>query len=282
MDQTIPKPLAIFQNRQLLVGIEGYAAGRCLASTSGRWRGSLNQKIDDLRLASEWLGVFHQQAQVSREPWGEHQITSWLEKLLTAYSSAFDATASERSLFSEVRRRATALTGVPFLLVWQHHDFGEWNIFRDGSRINVIDWERAQIGPALSDLFWFVAHWSYTAQNLRNNAERLGCFRELFLDSTSCNATVTAIREVVVKYMNRLEIDRGFWPLLLVVTWVEHALDHVGRYRSVGEDRIDPRDGNEYVQYVSLLAEHTERLFRAPGVEAYWGATSPSFCKSVM
>ena len=127
--------------------------------------------------------------------------------------------------------------------------------------INVIDWERARIGPALSDLLWLVVHWSYTIRNVCSPEQQLRCFKELFLDPTCGSRSVAAVRQVLVQYMSRLSVDPRLFPLLLVLTWVEHGLDHTRRLRAVGGNTKQPRSGNPYVQYVGILAEHPDRLF---------------------
>ena len=99
MKQTLPRPLGLLRDRELLVGIESYTSGKSLSTTSGRWRGSLTRKIDDLRLASQWLSEFHLQTEISRQPLGARQIASWIERPLSRYARVFPVTSSEESLF---------------------------------------------------------------------------------------------------------------------------------------------------------------------------------------
>jgi hypothetical protein len=261
---TIPQPLAKLQNGNLVVGIESYTSGTCLSSSISRWRGSLQHKIEDLRLTTAWLGKFHQQTQLSREIWGPLEVTRWVEEPLAAYKKIFSVTASEERLFHEVRRQATDLTGLAFPIVWQHHDFGQWNIYRTENTIRVIDWECARVGPALADLLYFVVHWSYLSQNLRDDEAQLRCFRELFVEPAAHNTSVNAVWQVIKQYMHDLDLDIRFFPLLLVLSWVEHALDRSERQRAIGEKGQDPRSGNRYIQYIRILAEYADRLFTKP------------------
>jgi Ser/Thr protein kinase RdoA (MazF antagonist) len=264
MKQSIPKPIAMLSRGKLVVGVESYNPGRSLSSTSGRWQGSTKRKTSDLLLASRWLGDFHSQAQVSREPWGPDHIASFVEMPLATYTQTFGPTPNEQRLFKAVRHRASAMLGKPFPIVWQHHDFGEWNIYRVRDQIRVIDWERAKTGPALCDLLWFVAHWHIIAQNIRGDQGQLNAFRELFLDPTPLKLSVKAVRQAISEYLSRLEIDSRFFPTFLVVTWAEHALDHFERQQATGAGKENLRGANRYISYVTTLAQHRERLFDAP------------------
>ena len=262
MGRTIPQPIATLRNGELFVGIESYTSGRRLQSSTCRWQAPMYQKIEDLRLATGWLCKFHQQAQFSRDPWGTREIACWVEAPLVAYSEIFGMAANEKRLFGEVRKRAIALTGVPFPIVW-HHDFSGPNIYRAGSEIKVVDWEHAGPGLALSDLLSFVTSWSFVARGLRGDDEQLHGFRELFLEPICCNKSVKAVRQAIRHYMRCLDIDHRFFPLLLVLTWVQDALGQ----RAVGETGEDNRYSNMCVQYIRILAEHTERLFAESIIE---------------
>lgn len=264
MKRSIPEPIVKFYRSRFVIGVESYKPGRSLSSTSGRWQGSTKRKTSDLLLASRWLSNFHRQAQVSLEPWGPDQIACIVEKPLATYSQTFGPAPNERRLFDEVRNRAAAMTGKPFPIVWQHHDFGEWNIYRVRDQIRVIDWERAKTGPALCDLLWLVVHWNIIAQNIRDDDGQLGSFRELFLDPAPHKASVKVARQAIWEYMRRLEIDGRFFPIFLVLTWAEHALDHLERQQATGEAKEDPRQANRYISYLTTLAQNTEQLFDAP------------------
>ena len=268
MRRTLPRPLGIVRCGDLAVGIESYAPGRSLSTSIGRWCAPMDQKISDLRLVASWLGEFHRQAQIGRPRWGPSELSRWVERPLAAYRQAFGAAGNEERLFAGARECARALVGTPLPIVWQHHDFGEWNICCAGRELAVIDWERGRVGPALCDLIYFVTHWSYTARNLRGDVAQLRGFRELFLERNGGGAGVAAARQVLTRYLAHLDIDRRFLPLLLVCTWVEHALDRFHRQRALGEGGANVRSGNRYVAYIAILAGHAEWLFGGVGTES--------------
>ncbi len=62
--------------------------------------------------------------------------------------------------------------------------------------------------------------------------------------------------------MRRLSIDPRFFPVMLALTWVSHALGRLERVRAFGEPGPDSRQGNRHVAFVQALAENRERLFR--------------------
>lgn len=69
MQQTVPRPLGLLRYGHLVAGIESYAPGSSLSTSTGRWRASRHCKTEDLVLASRWLalcGFEVSSAQVSR------------------------------------------------------------------------------------------------------------------------------------------------------------------------------------------------------------------------
>jgi aminoglycoside phosphotransferase (APT) family kinase protein len=268
MRLSIPRPLGTLRYGELAVGVESYAAGHSLVVSSGRWRVPLDRKIEDLRLATNWLSDFHQQAEMARLQWGESEFYERVEGSLSAYTRTFGVIASEERLFGEVRKRVRSLAGTSLPIVWQHNDFGPWHLYRAGRAITVIDWEFGhdwqcdRLGPALCDLLYFVTHWSYIVRQLRSDAAQLRGFRELFVEPIRADDEASnAIHAAIADYMVKLGIDQGYFPILLVSTWIQRAIDHFERHRTLGHVATDVRSGNRYVQYLSILADHVERLF---------------------
>jgi phosphotransferase family enzyme len=273
MRQTIPRPLGVLRYGELAVGIESYAPGHSLVVSSGRWGVPIHRKIDDLRITANWLSEFHRQAEISRVRWNDLEIRKWVEAPVAAYTRAFGRRANEERLFTELRERAGSLVGTSLPIVWQHNDFGPWNLYRAGREFTVIDWEfghgreRDRYGPALCDLLYFVTHWSYFAHRLHSQAAQLRAFRDLFFQPRHAGIGAKAIHEVIAEYMARLDINPEFLPLLLVYTWLDRALDHLDRQRVSGEVGVDARLGNRYVDYIGIIAEHSDWLFATKGPE---------------
>lgn len=266
LQPSIPERIATFRTAGLAVNAEAYLPGRRVASTSGRWRFPGEPLPDDLEAATTWLIRFHRQTEIRRVPFDAEERARWVETPLAAYTSTFGTTPEEAALFRAVIHRAESLAGCAFPIVWQHHDFNEWNVCRDGHEVRVLDWERARPGPPLADLIYFAANWYFLVRHLRREAERLRAFRALFAGQASEDAYKFACRRAFDRYLAALEIDRAFYPLLLVLTWVVHALDRAERLREMRVGTSSPRANNPYVAYLGILAAQAPQLFPGQAV----------------
>ena len=272
MAQTIPQALGLFRHGELLVGLESYRRGRSLSTLVGRWGLPLSHKIDQLNRVTNWLIEFHRQVQVSRQPWSAAEIERWVAQPLAAYTRLVEPTAAETQLVSRLRSYAVQLIGAPMPIVWQHHNFGEWNILSANRDINVIDWEHACTGLPLYDLLHFVLQWSYSVARLDGEAAQLDRFRELFCGAATSDAGVNAARAAIARYMERLGIDERFLPLLLIYAWIEKAITYAEAQREYGRAAVDGRAGNRSAAYIGILAEHVEQLFAEPPGELRCGS----------
>jgi hypothetical protein len=66
---------------------------------------------------------------------------------------------------------------------------------------------------------------------------------------------------VIDQYFSQLGLDRGFFPVLLVMNWVERALGRLERQIRAGVSPAAIRSSNIYVAYVSALASARAQLF---------------------
>src|SRR5439155_660651 len=71
---------------------------------------------------------------------------------------------------------------------------------------------------------------------------------------------VAAATDAIATYVRRLEIDRPFVPVLLVLTWIARALDRLARYGGGSAPPNDPAC-TRYQQYVDILARRVDYLF---------------------
>jgi aminoglycoside phosphotransferase (APT) family kinase protein len=265
--QSLPRPLALFRHGKLVVGVESYLPGRSLSSLVGSGDVPLRRKIAFLHRVTAWLIQFHQRAQIRRLQWGCAEIERWVTQPLAAYSYLLGTTSAEARLGAAVRARAKELTGASLPLVWQHHNFGEWNILRAGDTINVIDWEHARAGLSLYDLLHFVTQWSFSARRLNGEAAQLRGFRELYCDAAPIDESILAARTAIAMYMENLGIDRGFLPLLLVYASLEKAVAYAEAQPAAGHAARDGRAGNRSVADIGILAEHADQIFGDTAME---------------
>jgi len=255
--ESIPAPLGVSRWGQVVVGAEACVRGKPLSRDNTTQE---RRRISDLLLVTQWLGEFHRQTGRAPGPFSAAQLQSTVEGPLTAYTGTFGNTVEEAMLFERARERAASLLGRPFPLVWSHPAFSEWNIYRWGKQISVIDWEGTEVGPPLRDLIYFVALWYYRSRAGRGEQAQLDSFRDMLFPSAG-DRLAAAASCALDECIERLSIDPRFYPLMLVVTWVTHAEGRWKRVRIVEGERGDPRRGNLHVGRVRILAENHSRLF---------------------
>ncbi len=254
---TLPQPLGAVCVNGHAAGVESYARGRSLWASSGDWQRTSQRAVDDLTLATNWLCAFQQQVG-TRVEWNRAAIGRWVEQPLKNYCFLFGETERARDLFARARERAEELLGATMLQVVQHNDFGPWNFARAGDRLIVMDWESAACGLGVGDLFYFVTHWSFITRRLYGEHTELRGVYELFIERAPQDERVRAARQRMSAYLEKMELDPRFAPLLLVTFWVDRALDRFTRQGALGAQGVNE---NRFAQYVALLAKHGETLF---------------------
>jgi hypothetical protein len=262
LQATIPEARGTTRLGRSLVGLESYAPGASMVRTVGRRGEPLARSIEDLRAAAEWLARVHLQSAHESPAWcapAAERVTQRLD----AFQARFADSAGEHALLDRARQRARALVGARLPTVLVHNDYGPWNVHRDGDRITVIDWELGpdhaeRRGPALVDLIYFATEWHLRARRLRGRRAELRGFRALFLEPAGAAARAAA--EAFADYMHRVGVDPRFFPLLVVVTWVERALDRADR--QLIDTGSSAGGENRYADYIRLIAKAGERFWR--------------------
>jgi len=261
MRHTVPQALGIRRLGNLAASAESYAPGRSIFVSSGDWRASTRKKLDDLHLAVRWLSHFNRQVQLVPAESGAAQFALMVDRLFKRYLQSFDPPPNVRRLLAMTSSREQALANAPLPIVWTHNDFGPWNMYRHGHELLVIDRELGwgpgfdHAGPALSDLIFFVTHWSYPARGLHSEAGWTIGFRQLFVERDVDDEIIAAIHRTIDTYVADLEIDPRFVPLVLVYTWVERALNHRDREWRLGSADGANRSFDQFDTYVHLLAD---------------------------
>jgi Phosphotransferase enzyme family len=249
---SIPEPRGIFDWHGLSVGIESCAPGQLLSRTTQGWGVPLGRRIEALRLVAAWQTRLHRDAPIERAVWGDALIHEWVDAPLDGYAQRFGVSSAEQRLFGALRARAQALHGSALPLIWTHWGLRDQNIFRDGQRLVVVDWEGGSSGPAGFDLIYFVTSWHQAARGLRDHPAVLRGLQELYCAPVPSDAASAAARQTLHAYLADLGLDPRFLPLLLVGMWV---------FRALGQPADVPRSANRYADYLGVLAAHTERLF---------------------
>jgi phosphotransferase family enzyme len=259
MRHGLPKPLGTFRWGNAVVGAEACAAGRPLSRTSTRKR----SRAKNLALVARWLRSFHRQTAASPSLWTEPQIQTFVEIPLASYETAFGKVAEEGMLFERVRKRARSLVGRSVRLVQAHPAFSEFNIYRRGEDISVIDWEETELGAPLQDLIYFLTLWYYRSGPERSPRAQMDSFRRLFFPAVADPLAALA-SAALRQQMQDLSLDPDFLPIFLVTTWVVRAEDRLQRARLTRRNGFDPRRGNLHVERVQVLAENRDLLLPEP------------------
>lgn len=265
----VPRPLGTFRFGNLAGGIESPATGQPLSVSSGRWGVSPIEQFVDLDVVTTWLIAFHRQTRLAPTSQGSGEFRRRFQYLARMYTSGFDATLNERRLFQHIQTRAEELAEIPLPAVWQHNDFGPWNLYRHGSDLMVIDWELGlgpgtdREGPPLSDLLYFVTHWSFVARHRFGRENEVRGFHELFVEPDRADPIINAIHLAITRYLAELQIQSDYLPLLLVNLWVERAVKRLERKRSLGNIGDSPRVNDQFAGFVSHLADHADAFFAA-------------------
>lgn len=252
---SVPRSI-LFHWNGLAVCAETCVSGSSLNSRVGS---SSTGALEDLQLTSAWLQRFHRGTQetVPARDWLHANL---VERLCRQYAETFGLTTDEGRLFDALKGALNATRRETLPLVWQHTDFGPWNVYRDGNRISVIDWEVGRHGPALVDLLYFATHWSRALAARTTTAERVRHFEELFLTSVPKGPMGYAIHRQIGEYMRALDMSPSLFPFILVYMLLEQAIERGLRLDRLGTD-AGARADNVYCGYLSAVARHTDRLF---------------------
>jgi hypothetical protein len=108
----------------------------------------------------------------------------------------------------------------------------------------------------MTDLVYFVSHWLYTARRLRRDDQQIEAFRRL-LGATGLDVLTSSVRNTLAVHAHRSSIDPRFIPLLLLLTWIERAIDRCDRHDRVADDPVAAR----YRRYIDLIAERGSAFF---------------------
>ena len=247
---------ALFHWNGLAVSAETCVSGSSLNSRIGS---STRAALDDLRTTAGWLSRFHEQT-------GEGTpARTWLQSnlidgLCARYTQSFGLTPEESRLFDAMKQSLHTVGNDRLPIVWQHADFGPWNVYRDGDEMSVIDWEGGRRGPALADLLYFVTHWSRAIAARETPAERLKHFEEMFLSSVPSGPAAYAIHREVSEYMRRLAMPPSLYSFILVYMLIEQAIERADRLTQLGNSG-SLRSDNMYCDYIDAIARRSERLF---------------------
>lgn len=251
MRATLPVPLGTAAWGDLTVSAESYLPGAPLLATTTRWGSPLRRKAADLHDAAAWLGEFHRGVPAGPPLVGGAELRRWIEPALAEYRRTLAPDATTCRLLDEVLLRTGTLDAGPVARVHLHWDFTPRNVFRAAGGIAVLDWPGGEKGLPLFDLLFFALHWASLVGRARTEADRLRCFRRIFVDPPRRDPVAAEVRRAVRAYLAAAGLDARYAPAITVHTWALHALYRAGRPE------------NPYVAYLAALAERPGSLFES-------------------
>lgn len=256
LGRSIPSSL-LFQWNDLAVSAESCVKGASLSSRAGA---AARNVLDDLHLTASWLATFHRDTTLERVPARDWLTRHLINGTCAEYATTFGLTAAEQRLFATLSSRLQSATAGTLPIVWQHTDFGPWNVYRDQRDLAVIDWEVARRGPALSDLLYFVTHWSAAVAGPKTEPGHIERFRSLFCTGLPSSSLDSAVHREIAEYMRLVDIPPSLAPFLLVYTILEQALDRARRFNTLAHAQAAAA-ANRYLAFTGVMAEHASTLF---------------------
>lgn len=263
--RAIPEPRGVHDGVDWYIASERALPGRMLGVSSGSWGAPVRGRIDDLRIATEWLASFHAATMVERRCWSARETDGLIDALLARYTAVYGETSAERHMHGVAVAYARSLDGTPLPIVWQHRDYTVWNLARSGDALAVLDWEGARVGPALCDMLHFATSWNMAVRVPRGAADELrhfhALFTALFLNPQTRDRYHAAVRGALDSYRVRLGIEERLVPILLLHHRLELALRRADQLADRGSATHVSRAKNTAVAAVAILAEHCDTLF---------------------
>jgi hypothetical protein len=117
----------------------------------------------------------------------------------------------------------------------------------------------ARDGPALTDLVYASLHWSFAAHHQATELMRRRHLRWLFAGSDGGDPSWSSIHNAIRRYCRALGVAPRLVPALVVLTFVDQALDRYDRLQLMGTRDTDPWTQNRYVGYVEEIAAFGDR-----------------------
>lgn len=263
LDTIEPRPpvprSSLFRWNGLSVSAETCVGGSSLNSRIGSSKAAA---LDDLRATAAWMSSFHEQTgtRTPARAWLQEHL---IDRLCASYAQVFGLNDGESELFDSMTGALRSVANDTLPIVWQHADFGPWNVYRGPDGISVIDWEGGRRGPALADLLYFVTHWSRAIAARETAAERLRHFEEMFLSSVPTGPAAYAIHREVSEYMRRMAMPPSLYVFILAYMLIEQALERADRLTRLGKGG-SLRSDNMYCDHLAAVARHANRLFPRP------------------
>jgi len=250
---TVPEPIALLAVGRRVAIVQDAARGSSALARMNHWPHRGRRRRRDFELTTEWLISLHAQTTRSRVTPESPDWKTHVERPLDRFGEHFGPRSAVVRLFERVRHHTTDL-GAELPIVLRHMDLGPWNVLIEGDRVHVIDWEVARDGPAMTDLVYAAFHWSLAAPGRATEPNGRRHLRWLFAETPADDPDWSSIHAALRRYGRALRVDPRLVPSLVVLTFVDQALDRFDRLQRMGTPDHDPWTQNRYVGYVEEIA----------------------------
>lgn len=175
-DNAIPEPIAYLDQLSLLIQTE--APGRCLYE----WLAHPETGLEPARSAGGWLARLHRTELAGGdaalpEGFEDRKLDGYRQALGDALPEGKDRIEELTVAVLDALRPLARARPVP-----THGDYQPKNIYIDGRRVTVIDWDRGALAPAARDLGHFVGQCLTMSYSKAGTFAAVAPWNEAFLD----------------------------------------------------------------------------------------------------
>jgi hypothetical protein len=239
LQATLPKPLALGSWRGLPVVAETALPGRSLHRRLAEPAAGRSGRREDLLAAASWLAAFHAASRPPAGPRPEEELEAWLTTIEASGRLVPGLYPLVAWLRTEIRIAENGTGSLP--AVWEHGDFGPWNILRSRHRLGVLDWEDVRAGLPLRDLYGLLLAWGWLQSGRGRSRRQPGEVMAALLIDEGTGPAAADARAAQARYLASFPVPEAWRLPLLGLTVVGGLARRVVRARELdAPQRVDP------------------------------------------
>ena len=225
---TVPEPLALFEDRGVLVFAESYLGGRSMYFEMRNGWFPRRRVRRHFGLARRWLVEFQKATAAGEARLGDEATAEFVNRPLREYRRVCARTQGEREWVTRAAKLARELKGERVPLAGRQGDFWARNLLVKGDSLGVVDWEGfSERSTPFYDLFLFAASYGLSFPwRLGRWAEPSAAFRATFREGGWLSDVV---RQTLRAYCDSVGVSPRLLELFFYVFLAERALDESRR-----------------------------------------------------
>lgn len=207
---TVPEPLALVEERGVLVFAESYLVGRSMYFEMRNAWFPRRRAGEHFRLARRWLVEFHKATAAGEVRLGGDALGELVLRPLREYRRLCAETQADKDWAARAEKLARGLGGERIKLAARQGDFWARNLLVNSGGVGVVDWEGyGERAAPFHDLFLFAASYGLSYPwKLGRWAEPSVAFRATFREKGW-------LSEIVREYLHAYCAGAGLSPKLL-------------------------------------------------------------------